>query len=123
VTFMAGDQPFLATDHVRVIHGDGPTLSAEDGPRALSLSHSPNPFNPSARIVFELPRSAEDTLTVYSATGAEVRTLVSGYYPAGRHDVVWEGRDDDGRAVASGIYFYRLTAGGETQTKKMVLIK
>jgi len=121
-TCTANGQPMRATDIVRVIAG-GPQLAGGATPAAVELSLSPNPFNPSARIAFELPRAADVTLEVYSASGALVRRLASGSYPVGRHDVTWQGRDDAGHEVASGIYFCRLTADGATVTKKLVLVK
>lgn len=122
LTFIAGDQLFVATDQVRVIHG-GPTTASGSGVTKLQAANSPNPFNPTTRIAFDLPRDADVTLDVYSADGALVRRLAAAAYPAGRHDVVWRGRDDSGREVASGIYFYRLRSGSEVLTRKMVLVK
>jgi hypothetical protein len=118
-----GGALFEGTDQVRVTGGDGPQLTSGATPAKMTLSHSPNPFNPSARIVFELPREADVTLEIFSADGRRVRELAAEAFPAGRHDISWHGRDDRGGAVASGIYFYRLRAGDETLTRKMVLVK
>jgi hypothetical protein len=118
-----GGALFEGTDQVRVTGGDGPQLTSGATPAKMTLSHSPNPFNPSARIVFELPREADVTLEIFSADGRRVRELAAEAFPAGRHDISWHGRDDRGNAVASGIYFYRLRAGDETLTRKMVLVK
>jgi flagellar hook assembly protein FlgD len=60
---------------------------------------------------------------VYDASGAHVATLASGAYPQGTHDARWDGTDARGTRVGSGVYFYRLTAAGETHTRKMVLLK
>jgi len=105
--------------------GAGTVTSAGDGaPLANRLEQNvPNPFNPSTTIAFTLREAGEVTLAVYDATGRHVRTLVSGRREARSYDVAWDGRDDAGTRVASGVYFYRLTAGSFTQTRKMVLLK
>jgi len=123
VTGLVAGEPFIAVDHIRAIIGGRPNPSPGEIPSTLALSHSPNPFNPSARIVFELPRGGDVAIDIFSADGRRVRQLVSDAYPAGRHEAVWSGRDDHGAQVSSGIYFYRLRAGGETLTRKMVLVK
>jgi hypothetical protein len=83
----------------------------------------PNPFNPSTAIRFALPRAAQVELVVYNTLGQKVATVVDGEMGAGHHAVVWEGRNDGGQAVASGVYFYRLSAGDFHQTRKMMLLK
>ena len=84
----------------------------------------PNPFNPSTRIAFELPEQTRVTVEVYDVLGKKVATLVNAKnYSAGRHTVVWNGRDDQGHLMTSGVYFYRITTPGFSQTKKMVLMK
>jgi flagellar hook assembly protein FlgD len=62
-------------------------------------------------------------MAVFGVDGRRVRQLVMGTVPAGTHQVTWDGRDDRGQQVAAGVYFYRLTAGDRTLTKKMVLIR
>jgi len=83
----------------------------------------PNPFNPATTLAFELPAAGETDLSVYNAAGRRVATLVAGQVEAGPHSVTWRGVDDDGRAVASGVYFFKLTLGDETVTRKGVLLK
>ncbi|MCH8327379.1 MAG: T9SS type A sorting domain-containing protein [Candidatus Marinimicrobia bacterium] len=88
----------------------------------------PNPFNPSTRIAFDLGLldgpDQKVTLIVYNLLGQQVKVLVSGTFPAGQHQVVWNGRNRDGQAVASGIYFVRmLTSSGQHFTHKMALLK
>jgi len=84
----------------------------------------PNPFNPKTTIAFDLPRRELVNLRVFDMTGHLVKELVIGEEcPPGRHEVVWNGRDNVGRQVASGTYFYRLEAGSFSETKRMVLIK
>jgi hypothetical protein len=93
-------------------------------PSRLALENHPNPFNPSTMIRFALPDAAAVTLRVYDVQGRLVRTLVDGVSKrAGVHEIEWNGTDDAGRAVSSGVYFYRLTAGTESLTRKAVLLK
>ncbi|HUV31418.1 MAG TPA: T9SS type A sorting domain-containing protein [Acidobacteriota bacterium] len=100
------------------------SLLAEALPENYELSQSfPNPFNPTATIRFALPNSGNVKLVVYNVLGQHVTALVDGPLEAGRHVVVWEGRDDGGKTVASGVYFYRLTAGKFRDSKKMVFLK
>jgi hypothetical protein len=98
---------------------DEPTLPSEF---ALSQNY-PNPFNPETNIEFSLPSTSEVNLSVYNVLGRRVRQLAGGVFPAGSHTVVWDGTDDYGRPVASGLYLYRLSAGPNTQTRKMMLLK
>jgi hypothetical protein len=84
----------------------------------------PNPFNPVTSIVYAVPEGGGDIeLSVYSVAGARVTTLVRGKVPGGASSVVWDGRDADGREVASGVYFVRLAAEGTSLTRKIVLIR
>ncbi len=85
--------------------------------------NSPNPFNPSTTISFTLPANERVTIVVYDASGRMVRTLVDANRDFGTHEVAWDGRDDEGAVVGSGVYFYRLTAGKHSESKKMVLLK
>ena len=85
----------------------------------------PNPFNRSTMIRFALPENAAVTLEVFNLLGQKVATLMEGAREAGTYTLRWEGRDDDGRALASGVYLYRLRTGDGTQveTRKLVLMK
>lgn len=83
----------------------------------------PNPFNPSTMISFSLPIRSEVVLTVYNVLGQQVRKLLNSTMEAGQHDINWDSRDDNNQPVGSGIYFYRLTAGEFTKSRKMVLIR
>ncbi|MCD4829375.1 MAG: T9SS type A sorting domain-containing protein [Candidatus Cloacimonetes bacterium] len=87
------------------------------------LGAFPNPFNPETTIGFSLPVSGQVELTVYNVRGERVKTLVNGDMKPGDHTVTWQGSDDNGSPVASGVYFYRLQAGGNTETRKMLLLK
>ncbi|MBD3368511.1 MAG: T9SS type A sorting domain-containing protein [Candidatus Eisenbacteria bacterium] len=114
-----------ADQRLEVTEGDwtGVAGGAVDGRPALRGNY-PNPFNPVTLIQYELPRPSNVTLTVFDLSGREVRTLEAGAaLPAGRHTTAWDGRDDAGRDVASGVYYYRLAVGGETFSNSMVLLK
>ncbi|MEW6754879.1 MAG: FlgD immunoglobulin-like domain containing protein [Candidatus Latescibacterota bacterium] len=97
-------------------------------PQAFGLQPNyRNPFNGSTVIRFRLPASGPVELAVYNLAGQKVATLVRGERQAGTHAVTWEGRDDDGRPLASGVYLCGLRAGGEgnrwEQTRKLVLVR
>ena len=83
----------------------------------------PNPFNPNTTIKFGLKERSPVSLKIYNASGRLVRILVEEVRDAARYEEVWDGRDNTGRTVASGIYFYRLVAGDFVQARKMVLLR
>lgn len=91
--------------------------------RTALLGAAPNPFNPSTTLAFELAAPGHARLRVYDAAGRLVATLVDENRGAGRHEIVWDGRDDGGRAVASGVYLYRLDSAAYGATRRMVLLK
>lgn len=98
--------------------------AAGDAPSATRLAQNvPNPFNPSTSIAFTLSTREHVTVAVYDANGRLVRTLVDEVRHAGVHDVPWDGRDARGQSVSSGVYFYRMTAGGISESRKMTLLK
>ena len=91
---------------------------------SLGLRNHPNPFNPWTTISFRLPEPAAVTLRVYDASGRLIRTLVAEQmFDEGKGEVVWNGRNDRGAAVASGVYFTRLDAGRYGETRRMTLLK
>ncbi len=93
-------------------------------PIAYNLGHAhPNPFNPSTTIQFAMPENGAATLRVYDLAGRLVRTLVEGPKSAGFHTVIWNGQDNLGQTVPSGMYFYRLQTDGFQKTRKMLLVK
>ena len=98
----------------------GPTI-----PETVALyQNSPNPFNPTTVIRYDVPgRGANVRIVVYDVTGRRVATLVDGQQSAGEKRVSWEGRNDRGAQVATGVYFYRMTTGEFSLTRKMVLLK
>jgi hypothetical protein len=83
----------------------------------------PNPFNPNTVIVFAVPRPAEVRIEVFNVLGQKVKTLANEFSKAGYKRVEWDGTDDNGSSVASGVYLYRMTAGDFSETKKMLLLK
>ena len=98
--------------------------SGTDLPKAFALNQNyPNPFNPTTQIAFDLPVAAHVQLTVFNVLGQNVKTLVNGDMQAGHQLVTWNGRSDNGSQVASGVYFYRISAGSFTQTMKMMMLK
>ena len=104
-------------------------LLARFVPENTVLLHNyPNPFNPETWIPYQLAKPSEVTLHIYAVNGALVRTLALGYQPAGVYRIrsraaYWDGRNSFGEAVASGVYFYTLTAGDFTATRKMLIRK
>ncbi len=83
----------------------------------------PNPFNPRTTIGFSLPGAEHARIDIYDLAGRLVRRLIDKPMQAGRYQIEWNGRDERGRAVTSGVYFYRLTAGKQTSAKKMILLR
>ncbi len=98
-------------------------LAASPRPRFALAPNTPNPFNPVTTIRFELAQRGRASLRVFSAQGRLVRTLVDEPLPSGAYQIRWDGRDDAGRGVASGIYFYELSEGARSLTRRMSLLK
>lgn len=108
------------------------SVSSEDLiPKVFALKPNyPNPFNPATTIAFDLPENSSVELEIYDISGRKVRTVVNESMEAGTHRVNWDGRDETGNQVASGIYFYRIHAvpsGSADQAfiavSKMMLLK
>jgi hypothetical protein len=98
--------------------------AAGDAPATTELhANHPNPFNPSTTIGYTLAAAERVRLTVFDTAGRRVRLLVDATESTGPHSVEFDGRDDAGSGLASGVYFYRLEAGNVTRTRKMVLLK
>jgi PKD repeat protein len=143
----AGDKPFAGwLDEVRIFdralsEAEIAVLADTTGPptgvlpdydddgsdptaNAFALHHNyPNPFNPSTTIRFELAHGTDATLEIFDVRGRRVRTLVNGRQPAGEISVVWDGRDDRGLSVATGVYFVRLRTPQFTKAIKINLIE
>jgi len=112
------------------------TVAAEDGMVEKSLDDdetpitqtaillpSPNPFNPSTRLRFQLKNDSNVKLSIYNVKGERVAQLIDGPYLRGRHEVIWAGQDDRGRRVASGAYFAQFKADNVVQTQRLLLVK
>jgi hypothetical protein len=102
------------------------TAVAENSPQSgggLLSCNYPNPFNPSTVIRYEIANPGHVSLRVYDAGGVLVKVLQDQHRKAGRYEVNWNGEDEKGHPVSSGVYFCRLSALGITQTTKMVLVK
>ena len=95
--------------------GDEQTTAIE---KLELLQNYPNPFNPSTQINFNLPKATRTSIEIFNIRGQLIKTLIHKQLNAGEHSITWNASD-----VPSGIYFYRLVAGEETQSKKMILIK
>ena len=89
----------------------------------LTVNNYPNPFNPTTTIEFSLPEPGQAHLDVYAMSGQKIRNLTSGYMTAGVHSAVWDGRDDNGISVSSGVYFSRVSVGEVTSSRTMMLVK
>ncbi len=87
------------------------------------LGAFPNPFNPTTTINFNLKDAANVSLDIFNQRGQKVHTLVNGNLPAGAHSYIWDGVDNKGNRVASGMYLYRMKSGKYSNTKKMILMK
>ena len=120
-----GDHPYHCTPHISVmtgtIHATAPNAvnDEENSPNKFQLSQNyPNPFNPSTRISWQLPIGNWQTLKVYDVLGNQIAILVDEYKPAGEYEVNF-----NAKGLVSGIYYYTLTAGNFTATRKMLLLK
>lgn len=118
---IAGNQePFMvrAQEHLARLLGRTPL------PDKFTISQNyPNPFNPETTIKLQLPQGGMVTVEVFNARGQKVRTLISAMVEAGVREVHWDGRDERGAEVASGVYFYRVTSDQAVETRKMMLLR
>ena len=102
------------------MHNPGGTTGVVDAVFTISGAI---PFNPATTIRFEVATREHVDLKVYDVSGALVRTLVNEAKAPGSYSLQWNGRDDQGTPVSSGVYFYKITAGGFTDVRKMTLLK
>jgi flagellar hook assembly protein FlgD len=93
------------------------------GPSAVSAFASPNPFNPETKVSYSLKSAGNTTVRIYSLEGRLVRTLHDGYATAGTHEVRWNGMDNAGRAVTTGVYFLSVKSLGTQAVSKLHLLK
>lgn len=122
------------SDDTRNVHWGGvrfnkfmQSLDADDErliPYEYALEQNyPNPFNPSTTIEYSLREKSEVSIAVYNILGQKVVELVNETQPAGSHSAIWDGRNSSGAESATGLYFYRISAGEFIKVKKMMLIK
>jgi hypothetical protein len=118
-------------DGARLFDGSAGRMEIQSGGQTLRLlptsyalhQNAPNPFNPSTQIRYQLPRAENVRLVIYDLLGRTVRVLADDHQEAGYHLVTWDGRDQIGRPVGSGIYLMRLMAGNFAQVRKMTLMR
>ncbi len=119
----------VAYDGSRFEHGPisvtfGLTGQAVQLPDHFELGQNyPNPFNPTTELRYQLPEESDVEIVVLDATGRLVKTLVKGKMSAGQHSVTWDGRDERGQMLGSGMYFAKMVAGDYIQIRKMVLVR
>ena len=107
------------------------TVTVESGVGVIDIlpvvtklhQNHPNPFNPTTTISFDLVNARKVTLNVYNIKGELVKTLASGNYPAGKHEVTWNGNDKNGKAVSSGVYFYQMKTKEYNSFRKAIMLK
>jgi hypothetical protein len=128
VTGSVGDHEFVGSDCIWVIEPplypkkdehDARTLEGT----AISLEAHPNPFNPVVQISFNVPAQGPVLIQIYDISGRLVRTLESSVRTQGIHTTAWNGTNDAGGVVASGVYFCRFSMGGSAVTKKLMLLR
>ncbi|MDP4114528.1 MAG: SBBP repeat-containing protein [Bacteroidota bacterium] len=99
------------------------TVNVDEPKEFKLMQNSPNPFNPTTAIKFQLPLNSFVTVKIYDMIGREITTLINEEKPAGSHIIFWNGKDSNGQTVSSGIYLYKLTAGTYSETRKMNFLK
>jgi hypothetical protein len=128
-TFSIGLTETTPVRHLTVLIGTEAFAEANAGgiplvPLDFALEQNyPNPFNPETLIRYQLSKRSRVELAVYNSLGQQIRTLVGAEQDAGRYEVKWDGRDRGGQVVASGVYIYRLRAGSQVSTRKMLMLR
>lgn len=118
-----GNTTTARTGDFSVILSTSPVPGASLPTSVVLEGAQPNPCNPGTMVRFALPAAQAVVLEVYATDGARVRKLAAGHFAAGTHEVYWDGRDDGGRAAASGTYLLRLAAGGAGRAAKLSLVR
>ena len=115
-----GQVMFMEMQFSMPVPSDDPAV-----PNVTYMLHQnyPNPFNPETTISFDMPKAGFANLSIYNVKGQLIKNLINENLDFGRHSVVWNGTDNNGKPVTSGLYLYRLTTNGVTETKKMMLMK
>lgn len=119
------DDPGWQIDNIKIVSNTPADNAGSEIPSVISglYSNYPNPFNPTTNIKFGLKNDSHVNITIYNVRGQKVKTLINKEYESGIHQEVWNGRDDKGSNVSSGIYFYKFNADSQTETKRMILMK
>ena len=119
---LSNDAFFFCVDDVTVAGND---VNDPEVPVVATALHNnyPNPFNPETTISYSVKDREPVTLEIYNIKGQLVKTLVKGIQEPGNHTIVWNGTDDNGRSVSSGVYYYKMQAGKYSSTKKMIMMK
>ncbi len=121
---LSNDAFIFFVDDVTVIGGGSANGDITVPVVATELkSNYPNPFNPETNIAFSMKEAANVSIEVYNVKGQLVRTLLNDVKEAGNHTVVWNGKDNNGRGVSSGVYYYKMNTGKYSSTKKMIMMK
>jgi hypothetical protein len=116
------------SDSTGILVPQGPTAIVESSkdniPEVYALrQNTPNPFNPSTKIKYDIPKKGRVKIAVYNMLGQLVITLVDKHHNPGRYSIIWDGTNNYGQKVATGIYLYRLGAGDKQLNRKMTLVK
>ena len=112
----------ISSDGARTQHG--PVVVELQLPDKFQLLQNyPNPFNPQTTIRFQLPKAAATRISIYNMLGQEVKRIVDRQMEPGYHEVLWDGRNEAGMQVGSGVYYYRIEAGEFRDTKKMAMLR
>jgi hypothetical protein len=130
IELVAHSQGTFYLDNIRLVAATPPPVTVVEEehttalPQSFALSQNfPNPFNSDTLICFALPASAEVELAIYNLAGQRVVRLAGGVREAGSYTLRWDGRDERGKELASGVYLYRLLARGRVETRKLVLVR
>jgi hypothetical protein len=117
-------EPVPLVPVIEIPRGRNTAGEGEGAPSVTALrSAYPNPFNPSTTIPFSVVSQDHVSLRIYDAQGKLVRELENDVVPAGQHEVVWDGKDNAGNQMATGVYFVRFVAGSYEMTRKVVMLK
>jgi hypothetical protein len=114
---------WIYTNYPDLVLGTGNGVKEYINPGFGLLQNSPNPFNSTTTIGFNLPQDSHVQMSIYSLTGNLLTTLVSSNFSAGHYSTLWNGSDNSGNAVQTGVYFYKMVSGNFIETKKMTIIK
>ena len=122
--YLEGESMYQSVNIVMITDPDNIGVDTNTNPFSFALHQSfPNPFNPSTEIRYEIPDDLLVSVAVYDVAGRLIRSLINEPKPAGSYSVVWDGKNDIGANVATGVYIYSIEAGKHRQNKKTVFLK